>query len=79
MTSEQTKPSQRHRSTRLELAQMEKQLLILIDKGDNTIGQLIEKTGWSRQNINRRLAVMLKDQRLQMVYRGRSTYYRLQN
>lgn len=68
-------PAKRIRSTREELARMEKELAHQVDKGNNTITLLIKKTGWSRQAINRRLALMVARGQLQMIYRGRGTYY----
>ncbi len=65
----------RIRSTKKELEDMETELAKQVNKGNNTIALLIKQTGWSRQAINRRLALMVARGQLQMVYRGRGTYY----
>jgi len=71
----ETGKPKRIRSTRQELADMEAELARQVDHGNNTITLLINKTGWSRQAINRRLALMVARGQLHMVYRGRGTYY----
>ena len=65
----------RVRADLLQIDREKKEIEMAVIQGDNTMKRLIRVTGLNRQKLGRRLVLLVQQERLRMVYKGRGTYY----
>ena len=70
-------PRKRHRADFIQIDAENKQVLKQVKAGKTTMKELVESTGMDRQKLGRRLAFLVSDGKLRMVYQGRGTRYEL--
>ena len=65
----------RIRADLLQIDREKRAIEMAVIQGDNTMRRLMRVTGLNRQKLGRRLVLLVQQDRLWMVYKGRGTYY----